>query len=91
VLARNSSTMARPLALDERLTYSTEVDPDYVRNDKGDYEIAINTTARDAQGGRGRAVEALAHARTPDARTADHPRPHACHVCAQARRCGSTR
>lgn len=50
VLARNSSRMARPLQLEDRLTYCTEVDPDYVKNDKGDYEIKINTAARDTQG-----------------------------------------
>jgi hypothetical protein len=31
-------------------TCSTEVDPNYVKNEKGDYEIVISTTACDTQG-----------------------------------------
>lgn len=50
VLARNSSRMARAVTLDEPLTYTTEVDHNYVKNDKGDYEIIINTTACDQTG-----------------------------------------
>lgn len=32
------------------MPHRTEVDPNYVKNEKGDYEIVINTTACDAQG-----------------------------------------
>jgi hypothetical protein len=32
------------------MPHRTEVDPNYVKNEKGDYEIVINTTACDAHG-----------------------------------------
>lgn len=34
----------------------TEVDPNYVKNEKGDYEIVINTTACDTQGEPGSTI-----------------------------------
>eukprot|EP00878_Enallax_costatus_P012324 GHUV01012873.1.p1 GENE.GHUV01012873.1~~GHUV01012873.1.p1 ORF type:complete len:244 (+),score=52.97 GHUV01012873.1:118-849(+) len=50
VLARNTSTLYRKLAADEALTYSVSIDPNHVKNSKGDTEIAIVSTAADASG-----------------------------------------
>eukprot|EP00878_Enallax_costatus_P001490 GHUV01001641.1.p1 GENE.GHUV01001641.1~~GHUV01001641.1.p1 ORF type:complete len:327 (+),score=76.16 GHUV01001641.1:118-1098(+) len=52
VLARNTSTLYRKLAADEALTYSVSIDPNHVKNSKGDTEIAIVSTAADASGSK---------------------------------------
>eukprot|EP00879_Flechtneria_rotunda_P022132 GHRR01023353.1.p1 GENE.GHRR01023353.1~~GHRR01023353.1.p1 ORF type:complete len:321 (+),score=96.09 GHRR01023353.1:572-1534(+) len=50
VLARNSSIFMRPLHADEALTFSAQVDPNYHKNEKGDFEIQIVGTATDGSG-----------------------------------------
>ncbi|WIA39673.1 hypothetical protein OEZ86_005738 [Tetradesmus obliquus] len=50
VLARNSSSMSRPIRSDEALTYTASVDPNYVRNEKGHIEIQIVCTGTDSKG-----------------------------------------
>ncbi|KAI8475531.1 MAG: hypothetical protein J3K34DRAFT_517346 [Monoraphidium minutum] len=50
VLARNSTTVARPLAADEALIYSVRIDPNYLKNDKGHIEIKIETTGTTPKG-----------------------------------------
>jgi hypothetical protein len=50
VLARNRTVVRRPLTPDEALLYSVRINPDYVKNDKGDIEIQIETTGATQDG-----------------------------------------
>jgi len=50
VLARNTTEVSRAIGTDEALLYTCRIDPGYIKNDKGDIEIRVETTGADATG-----------------------------------------
>lgn len=50
VLARNRTETRKPIASDAELVFSCRIDPNYIKNEKGDIEIQIQTTGATPDG-----------------------------------------